>query len=163
MSLCHDHHIIGERRSLNDDYHYWAGDHPCGYLHSQHSGGGCVYLADGESPAYPVPGGQSCQSRTGAVPQAEADCEVSKTLTGGVGSSLRPHFYEVNVMWYAINHPATWAGLNSFLSGVLALISATFDAMLGQPVMVLFLSAFLMAAVLLIFRDMFRTSKDGRR
>lgn len=76
-----------------------------------------------------------------------------------MGSSLRPHFYEVNVMWYAIDHPATWAGLNSFLSGVLALISATFDAMLGQPVLVLFFSAFLLAAVLLIFREMFRASK----
>lgn len=147
---------------MNDDYHYWAGDHPCGYLHSQHSGGGCVHAADGESPAYPVPGGQSCQSRAEPVPQAEADRKVSKTLTGGVGSSLRPHFYEVNVMWYAIDHPATWAGLNSFLSGVLALISATFDAMLDQPVLVLFLSALLMAVVFFIFCDMVRTSK-GRR
>ncbi len=62
-------------------------------------------------------------------------------------------------MWYAIDHPASWAGLNSFLSGTLDLISATFDAMLDQPVLVLFLSSFLMTVVLYIFRDMFRASK----
>lgn len=62
-------------------------------------------------------------------------------------------------MWFEMDYPATWAGLNSFLSGVLSLISATFDAMLGQPVLVLFLAALLMAVVLLVVRELFRASK----
>lgn len=62
-------------------------------------------------------------------------------------------------MWYELDHPATWAGLNEFLSGVLSLFSDTFSAMLGQPVLVLFLAALLMAVVFGLVRELFRASK----
>lgn len=62
-------------------------------------------------------------------------------------------------MWYEIDHPATWTGLNSFLSGVLRLWSDTFDAMLTQPVMALFMGGVLMAVVFLVVRDLIRASK----
>jgi hypothetical protein len=62
-------------------------------------------------------------------------------------------------MWYEIDHPATWAGLNSFLSGVLNLFSTTFSAVLEQPVLVLFLSGVLFIVVIYLLREMFKTSK----
>lgn len=62
-------------------------------------------------------------------------------------------------MWYEIDHPASWAGLNSFLSGVLSLFNSTFSAMLSQPVMVLFFAGFLMAVVLYLVLDLCRASR----
>ena len=62
-------------------------------------------------------------------------------------------------MWYEIDHPATWAGLNSFLSGAWSLFSSVFSAMLTQPVMVLILSGFLMAVVLYLVWEFFRASR----
>ena len=62
-------------------------------------------------------------------------------------------------MWYEIDHPATWAGLNSFLSGVLSLFSSTFNAMMGQPVFVLILAAFLMSVAFYLAREFFRASR----
>ncbi len=63
-------------------------------------------------------------------------------------------------MWYAIDHPATWAGLNSFLSGVLRLWSDTFDAMLTQPVMALFMGSALMAVVFALVRGLLKLAKE---
>ncbi len=48
-------------------------------------------------------------------------------------------------MWYNADYPATWAGVNTFLSGVLGLISDTLNAMLAVPVMALFVSASVLA------------------
>ena len=62
-------------------------------------------------------------------------------------------------MWYEMDYPATWAGLNSFLSGVLSLFSSTFSAMLGQPVLVLFLAGGLMVVVIYLFRELAKASK----
>lgn len=62
-------------------------------------------------------------------------------------------------MWYEMDYPATWAGLNSFLSGALSLFSSTFSAMLGQPVLVLFLAGFLFLLAICLFRELARTAK----
>ena len=62
-------------------------------------------------------------------------------------------------MWYEIEHPVSWAGLNEFLSGALSLFSSTFNVMLGQPVLVLFLAAFLMGVVLFLVRELFKASR----
>lgn len=62
-------------------------------------------------------------------------------------------------MWYEFYYSATWAGLNSFLSGVLSLFSSTFSAMMAQPILVLFVSALLMALVFYLVREFFKASK----
>lgn len=62
-------------------------------------------------------------------------------------------------MWYEMDYPATWAGLNSFLSGVLRLFSGTLSAMEGLPVMVLFLVGALMVISVYLFRDLAKSAK----
>lgn len=62
-------------------------------------------------------------------------------------------------MWYEIDHPATWAGLNSFLAEVLSLFSSTFSAMLNQPVLVLFLTGSLFLLAIFLFWELFKASK----
>lgn len=48
-------------------------------------------------------------------------------------------------MWYNADYPATWAGVNTFLNGVLDLISDTLNAMLTVPIMALFVSVSVLA------------------
>lgn len=62
-------------------------------------------------------------------------------------------------MWYNADYPATWAVLNTFLGDVLSLFSGTFNAIMSQPIMVLFLSAQLLAVAYGLFRLLGRASK----
>ena len=62
-------------------------------------------------------------------------------------------------MWYEIDHPATWAGLNSFLFGVLSLLSGTLSAMMTQPVLVIFFAGGLMVVAIYLFRELARAAK----
>lgn len=50
-------------------------------------------------------------------------------------------------MWYQLAYPATWAGFNTFLSGVSSLFSSTSSAIMGQPVLLFFLAALLLLVV----------------
>lgn len=62
-------------------------------------------------------------------------------------------------MWYEVDYPATWAGLNNFLSGVLSLLSETLSAMMAQPVLVIFFVGGLMLVAIYLLRDLGRASK----
>lgn len=62
-------------------------------------------------------------------------------------------------MWYDADYPAGWAGVNRFLSGVMGLFNDTFNAVMTQPILVLFLSALVLAIVVYLFWDMYRTAK----
>ena len=62
-------------------------------------------------------------------------------------------------MWYEMNYPATWAGLNNFFSGVLSLFSATLSAMMTPPMLVIFLVGGLMVVSIYLFRELAKASK----
>lgn len=62
-------------------------------------------------------------------------------------------------MWYEMNYPATWAGLNNFLSGCVSVLSSTLSAIMTQPGLMIFFAGGLMVVAIYLLRELAKASK----